>query len=132
MRDASAYASNAAVAMRVAGAIDVSTPAPGFYRAKMRGNGIAGGVRIWFGAPLDPVTGEELDRSHRWQAEFNGDYVEIDDVWPECGKFLISEAEYQNYVMRAAWARRNAPRSAYADPKRRYDPLSNDNPLPFS
>ena len=132
MRDTAAYASAPVAAMHVAGAVDVSAPVPGFYRAKLRGNGIAGGVRIWFGPPLDPETGEELDRSHRFQAEFNGDYVEIDDVWPVCAGDPISEPDYHNYRMRAVWARRNAPRSAYADPKRRYDPLSNDNPLPFS
>ena len=44
------------------------TPIPGFYRMRLRSGGQPVGVRVWFGPPADPVTGEELDRSWRWQA----------------------------------------------------------------
>lgn len=52
------------------------------------------GVRIWHGAPKDPVDNSLLDRGWRWQAEANGTYIEIDRVWPRCGKDPIDRAEY--------------------------------------
>lgn len=119
------------VLVRIANGVAVETPVPGFYRMRLRGGGVFAGIRVWFGQPKDPVTGELLDRSLRWQAESNGDYVDFDDVWPQCAKERISEAEYHRYCKRQAWAQSHAPSSAYADPKRRYDPLSTQTPLPF-
>ena len=110
---------------------DVSQPVAGFFRFKPRSKAVVGGVRIWFGPPHDPVTGEEMDRSYRWQAEFDGDPVEFDDVWPGCTGEPITEREYREFVARREWARTNAPNSAFANPKRRYDPLSSNEPLPF-
>lgn len=110
---------------------DVSKPEAGFFRHKLRSGGIAGGVRIWHGPPHDPVTGEELDRGWRWQAEFDGQPVEFDDVWPNCAGDPITESDYRAYCARRTWAEQNAPKSAFANPKRRYDPLSADQPLPF-
>lgn len=111
--------------------IDVTTPSAGYYRARLVSGGVRGGVRIWFGPPKDPVTGEEMDRSHRWQAEFDGEYVEIDRIWPDCAGDPISEDEYRSYCARKCWAEQNAPGSAYADRRRRHDPLSSATPLPF-
>lgn len=106
-------------------------PAAGFFRTRLRAGGVRGGVRIWHGPPHDPLTGEVLDRSWRWQAEFNGEAVELARVWPVCGGDPISEAEYQSYVERAGWARESAPDSAYADPRKRLNALSLTTPLPF-
>jgi hypothetical protein len=112
--------------------IDVTEPTlPGYYRARLVSGGVRGGVKIWFGAPLDPVTGEELDRSHRWQALFDGEYVDFDRVWPVCAGDPISEAEYRRYCGRKTWAEQNAPDSAYALRTRRLDPLSDNSPMPF-
>lgn len=110
---------------------DVTTPQAGYFRMKLRSGGVAGGVRIWFGAPLDPIDGTVLDRSHRFQAEFNGEPIPIDDVWPQCTGEPISEADYRAFCNRQAWAKQAAPDSAYADPRKRHDPLSLSSPLPF-
>ena len=111
--------------------IDVSTPVAGFFRYRMRAASPRGGVRIWYGPPKDPVTGEVLDRSWRWQAEFNGELVDdFDRVWPACAGDPITEADYRAYCARTEWARQNAPNSSYATGKRR-DPLSVHEPLPF-
>jgi len=118
------YAERPARAFAVAGAIDVSKPVEGFYRTKLRGRAVYCGVRIWYGAPLDPVTGEELDRSWRWQALANGEPVELDDVWPVCAANPISEQDYRIYCRRQQWARQNAPDSSFADPRKRHDPLT--------
>jgi len=113
------------------GVAQVAAPESGYFRYRLRSDGVRGGVKIWFGPPHDPVTGEELDRSWRWQAAFNGQPVEFDRVWPACTGNPISEAEYRRYCSRLQWAEQHAPESAYADPRKRRDPLSKDEPLPF-
>lgn len=110
---------------------DVSTPEEGFYRFRLGGGTVWGGVRIWYGPPHDPVTGEEMDRSHRWQARFNDEQVDLDRVWPACVGNPITEIDYNRYCQRVEWARRHAPDSAYAERGRKIDLLSTNSPLPF-
>lgn len=115
---------------RVFTGTDVTEPVAGFYRFRMLSRGIRGVVRIWNGPPGDPITGEELDRSWRWQAELNGELVDdFDRVWPACAGDPVTEEDYRRAIARQDWARKNAPDSAYADPRARHDPLS--APLPF-
>jgi hypothetical protein len=130
--DRTPYAERATGPVAVSGAVDVTRPTEGFYRHKLRSGGVYGGVRIWYGAPLDPVTGEELDRSWRWQAAFNGRLVDdFEQVWPVCAGDPITAEEYRTYCNRQRWAEQHAPQSAYADPRKRVDPLSTANPLAF-
>jgi hypothetical protein len=103
----------------------------GFFRFRLRAGSVIGGVKIWHGPPLDPITGEELDRSHRWQALFDDEPVDFDRVWPACTGSPITEAEYRALVARREWARQHAPDSAYAKPGKRIDPLSRATPLQF-
>ncbi len=110
---------------------DVSEPVAGFYRGRLVSGGVIGGIRIWFGPPKDPVTGEVMDRSHRWQAEFDGQYIELDRVWPQCAGSPIDEQTYRALVARREWARQHAPGSAFANPRKRHDPLSSATPMPF-
>lgn len=132
MRDGQRYDAHAVRAVSVTGATDVSRPVAGFFRTKLSSRSVAVGVRIHYGPPLDPVTGEELDRSWRWQAEVNGEpYGDFDRVWPACAGEPISEERYREYCARMEWARTNTPNSSYAEPGRRRDPLSTDEPLPF-
>lgn len=112
--------------------ISASTPYAGFYRVRLSSGSVRVGVRLHYSPPLDPVTGEVLDRSWRWQAEVNGHpYDDFDRVWPMCAAEPITEIDYQRYCQRQGWARENAPRSSYAEPGRRRDPLSTVEPLPF-
>lgn len=125
------YAERRAAA-QIAQGVDVSEPAAGFYRTRIRGGSVRVGVRLHYGPPLDPITGEVLDRSHRWQAEVNGEpFPDFDRIWPNCADEPISEQEYRQYCNRQTWAREQAPKSAYAEPGRRLDPLSISTPLPF-
>ena len=111
---------------------DVSLPVAGFYRYRLSGGAVRGAVRIYYGPPRDPVTGEELDRSWRWMAELNGEPVgDFDRVWPVCIGAPIAESLYRRYCRRLVWARSHASDSAYADPAKKYDPLSINNPLPI-
>lgn len=131
-RDRTAYADMANyAAIRAHAGLDVSKPAEGWFRFRFGGGTVYGGVRIWYGPPHDPVTGEELDRSWRWQAAFNGESVDFDRVWPTCAGDPISEQEYRRYCARVEWARRQAPDSAFAERGRKIDLLSINEPLPF-
>ena len=110
----------------------ISKPTAGYFRHKIRGGSVAVGVRIHFGPPLDPITGEELDRSWRWMADVNGEYFDdFDRCWPGCTGEPITDQEYRRFCTRQEWARKAAPDSSYAQPGRRYDPLSTSTPLPF-
>lgn len=108
---------------------DPDAPTAGFYRMRLVTGGVFVGVRIWFGAPHDPVTGEEMDRSHRWQAQANDRPIDLDRVWPKCADMPVTEAEYRYLASLQGWGERNAPDSPYANPKRRIDPLR--APTPF-
>lgn len=125
------YSSSSGRSARVEGGVDVTTPVAGHYRTKLRSGGVFVGVRIWHGPPLDPDTGEELDRSWRWQAHLNGEYIELDRVWPQCAADPITPEEYKLMCAKAEWAKQHAPASAYTDPRKRIDLLSTANPLPF-
>ena len=129
-RSAEPYAEMRRPAVRFTGS-DVSQPVAGFYRYRLHGGAVRGGVRLWYGPPHDPVTGEVLDRSWRWQAEMDGEPVAFDRVWPGCAGEPVSEDVYRQFVARRKWAEQHAPGSAYAKPGQRYDPLSTATPLPF-
>ena len=108
---------------------DASTPIAGYYRMKLRSGGVRGVVKLVYGPPLDPVTGEELDRSWRWQAFFNGEMIDVERAWPGCAADPTTEEHYQRAIARQSWAQESAPDSAYADPRKKLDLLS--SPLPF-
>lgn len=124
MRDATPYAAGRAWTAPVGYGVSAEAPVTGFYRMRMRANSHYVGVRIWFGQPLDPVTGERLDRSLRWQAEVNGRYMELDRVWPACATDPIEQAEYEHLKGLQDWASDHAPQSALADPRRPLDLLT--------
>lgn len=116
MRSATPYAQREVRPVHVAGALDVSEPVAGFFRMKLNSRGVAVGIRIWFGQPLDPVTGEEMDRSLRWQAQCNGRPIELDRVWPQCAGQRIDAAEYAYLSSLQAWGEQHAPSSPEANP----------------
>ena len=104
-------------------------PIAGFYRFRMHGGAVWGVVKVWYGPPRDPVTGEEMDRSLRWQASFNGEPMDIERAWPVCAKHPASERDYRIACQRQTWAQEHAPETSYADPHRKHDLLS--GPMPF-
>lgn len=109
----------------------IDQPVAGFYRLRLGQGTVAVGVKVFHGPPLDPITGEELDRSWRWQAHADGEPIDFDRVWPACIRNPISEQDYRRFLSRKAWAREHAPDSAYAETGRKVDHLSNNTPLPF-
>lgn len=85
------------------------TPIAGLYRGRMVRGGPWVAVRIWFGPPADPVTGEPLDRSHRWQALRNGESCEVDTVWPYVYGQTCDEGTYETLLQSGRWAAENNP-----------------------
>lgn len=106
-------------------------PTAGWYKFRLVRGGHPVAVRIWHGPPHCPDTGEEMDRSHRWQASANGRQIEVDRVWPACGRDPIDEAEAQHLIGLETWGRANAPDGPQANPHRPVDLLSAATPLPF-
>lgn len=102
-------------------ALHVDTPTAGFYAMRLVRNGPLVPVRIWYGPPHDPVTGEELDRSHRYQAELGGKPTDVDRVWPWCAKHPIDEAEYRYMLGVSQWAAEHAPKEPEAQPRQPVD-----------
>lgn len=126
-----AYAEREVRPVAVEGAVAVDKPEEGYFQFRLHRGAVFSGVRIWYGPPNDPVTGEELDRSWRWQAEMNGEPIDFERVWPVCAGDPITAAQYRKFIATQAWARKNAPDSAYAERGRRHDLLSISEPLPF-
>lgn len=132
MRDSTLYADYRKSAAISAIGHKVDEPVEGYFRVRLRRASVFRGVQLIFGPPNDPVTGEILDRSWRWQAILDdGSMPDFEEIWPVCAGDPITEEEYRVYCSRAAWARENAPNSAFANPKRKYDPLSSHEPMPF-
>ena len=88
---------------RVWTGIDADIPTAGTYRIHLRRDGAPCAVRIWFGAPIDPATGEPMSetRGDRWQATLGGAPVEIERVWPACAGKPISAEEHDRLAARA-------------------------------
>lgn len=92
--------------------------------------------KIWFGAPIDPETREELDRSHRWQIEIAGvafdqpltlggiQFSEVDDFWPMIARDRVDALEYNVRVKRAAWSQAHDPDDAMATPGGRINAMT--------
>ncbi len=122
------YTRRQSVAGTFAG-FDADQPMTGHYRMRLRSGGVFVGIRVWHGAPLDPIDGTELDRAHRWQAQANGRAIDLERVWPKCADEPITPAEYAYLIAQQAWGAEHAPDSPQADPMRRINPLT--APTPF-
>lgn len=108
---------------------DADTPVAGHYRMRLRSGAVFVGIRIWHGAPLDPETGDEMDRSHRWQAQANGRPIDLARVWPKCAAMPIDQAEYAYLTSLQDWGEQHAPASPQANVSQRINPLT--SPTPF-
>lgn len=101
-----------------------------YWRAKMVKNGPWIGVKTWLGAPL--IDGEELDRSHRWQAlvrtETTGRMILYGEPCPIEIEGVgirnierITEGEWSYLVDHARYATAHAPHMPDAAPKVKID-----------
>lgn len=101
-------------------------------------------VPVWirFAAPTDPDTGEEMDRSPRWQIDVAGYALDdeplqvgdvwindLTDFWPRCRDNRIDESDYRERIALSAWAAANDPNDAFATPGGKINPMTAT--LPF-
>lgn len=110
----------------------------GFYLIQSsRGRRVDVPIRVWFGQPEDPETGEIMDRSPRWQIEIGRQLLEdepmrigalwigdITDIWPTCMRWPIDEAEYRYRIERASWASAFDPLDPHGEVGSRIDPMT--------
>lgn len=112
----------------------------GFYLIRLdRSRRVSVPVRVWFGPPADPDTGDELDRSPRWQVQVGFQLLEeealplriggvwiqdLSDVWPSCATDPIDEIDWRYRLERAEWATDHAPEDAYSQLGGRIDPMT--------
>jgi hypothetical protein len=108
--------------------IDADTPIAGYYAMKFNRYGVLCAVRIWHGPPLEPWTGEEMDRAPRWNAQVNGKWADIGTVWPMCAGEPISEERARELIGLAKWGEKNG-HAAIADPRKPLSP--SESPLLF-
>jgi hypothetical protein len=109
--------------------VDIMTPRAGFYRMRLRRRAHPVGIRIWHGPPHDPLTGEVMDRSWRWQATANNRPIDLDRVWPVCAREPIDEAEHDRLCARQAWGEAYAPGSPEANPMQSINLLTAPIPI---
>jgi len=102
------------------GGFDPDVPVAGYYRIRLVRGAVWSAVHLWYGPPVDPDTGEEMDRSYRWQARVNGIIADdITRIWPRCAEDMISWQQYDLIL----------GRNAEHDPNRAIDWLTLE--LPF-
>ena len=118
------YGAEGAPKGRIFEGFDADTPVEGFYAMSLRSGAVKVGVRIWHGPPADPHTGELMDRHWRWQATANGEYIDLERVWPQCARTPISEAEHSHLCRLQAWGREHDPDGALANPTMPINPLT--------
>jgi hypothetical protein len=78
------------------GPLYVDRPQAGFYKTKLVKGGPWVGVRIWWDYPIDPVTGETMDRSPVLKAETAGKPSDPYEIWTWCAGRPITETEYRD------------------------------------
>ncbi len=98
-------------------------PVPGFYSVRLRRGAAPCVAEIRWEQPLDPVTGETLDRSYRYTVRINGVFFYDDaTLWKvhDYGR-PISRVVHDNHIDRARWALRYDPENPICNPLRRAD-----------
>lgn len=105
-----------------------TTPEPGLFRIKLVKGGPYVAAEIRHEPPRDPVTKEFLDRSYYWYAVIDGEAepvrgiqptYKVDQIWLFGEK--IDRMHYAWLLEDRAWAKRWAPESAEANPRRPVD-----------
>lgn len=99
----------------------IDRPQPGFYKTRLVRGGPWVAGRIYEIPPLDPDTGELLDRPVMLAGEIGGAEVQIDEAWLKLMGNPIGEAEYRYLSSVAQWAGAYDPNSPEANPRSAVD-----------
>ena len=104
---------------------DPDEPVAGFYSTRLAKGCCPVALCFWLGQPLDPDTGDLMDRSPRWMCLLNGwQLVEVSRFWPACARNPISREEHDRLCRRSQTL---DPLDPYFDPLR---PLDHRNAKP--
>ena len=107
----------------------VDQPIPGFYRRKLVKGGPFVGVLIFWGCPLDPYSGEPMQRSPMLRCWVNGEEADPIDQWTWVAGGKITQAEYEFLLADAAHAMEFRPAAPRANPRKTIDLMESE--LPF-
>lgn len=107
----------------------VDQPVPGFYRRKLVKNGPYVGVVIFYACPMDPESGEPMQRSRHLLCQVNGDWADPIDQWSWVAGNRVTQAEYNFLLADAAHAMEFRPTAPRANPRQAIDLLESE--LPF-
>lgn len=102
--------------------MQIGNPKQGFYKRRLVRGGVDVAVRIYIeDGDRDWDTGELLS-DQIIRCEVDGVLQEdVFEHWSHCADNPISEAEYRYLLADRAWARRYAPQSPEANPRRPVD-----------
>lgn len=95
----------------------VDTPVPGWYRRRLIKGGPWVGCVIFYACPMDPESGEPMDRSRYLLCQVNGEWRDPLETWTWCAGSPISEAEYRFLMADAAHAMEFRPTAPRANPR---------------
>lgn len=95
----------------------VDQPVPGRYRRRLVKGGPWVPVLIFVPCPIDPYTGEQLDRSRRLLCLVGEDWADAWEQWTWVAGQPISRIDYDLMIAQAAWDRTYAPLSPGANPR---------------
>lgn len=95
----------------------IDQPQAGFFRTRLVKGGPYVGARIWLEPPIDPLTGEAMDRPPMMLAELAGKPIDPIELWPSVAGRNIPEQEYRYLIGVAGWAAEHAPNAPEATPR---------------
>lgn len=105
-------------------------PIPGYYMTRLVRGGPFVPVRIHFGAPI--LDNEEQDRAPIWVVTVDGKTdreetgpegykcrvaLDVYQYWPFCGRFRITQGEYEYMLAKSRWVKEYAPDRPEASPR---------------
>lgn len=99
----------------------VDRPVPGWYRRRLVKGGPWVPVLIWQRCPLDPETGEPLDRPPVLLCLVDGEEADALDQWTWVAGNRITRADYDLMTRQAAWDRIYDPDAPAARPREAVD-----------
>ena len=101
--------------------VNADVPEAGYYRRKLVSGGVDVAIKIWYGFPYHPETGDISERRWGWHALRDGELVDVFECWPGCSGARITEDEYNFMLADAEHCRQYIPSDPKARPRERIE-----------